>query len=51
MFKVKNNFIYVVVIDFFAFKCIRVKIIFCLEWNEKLNEINVIEIRKRRIWG
>lgn len=51
MLKVKNNPIYVAVIDFSASKCIRVKITSCSEWNEKLNEINATETRKRRIWG
>lgn len=51
MLKVKNNPIYVAVIDFSASKCIRVKITSCSEWNEKLNEINATETRKCRIWG
>lgn len=46
MLKVKNNPIYVAVIDFSASKCIRVKITSCSEWNEKLNEINATETRK-----
>lgn len=51
MLKVKNNPIYMAVIDFSVSKCIRAKITSCSDWNEKLNEINASETRKRRIWG